>query len=201
MLVFKTRQEVMLVNETNNDIGSRFRLIRGSMKQVDFAKLLDVNRSYVAQVETNGIKPSLDYLTKVALKFNVSSDWLLLGKDNVINQDNIMQTILTNTEYAKGFVKELMEKLIEEKQEWVLIEAVAALSKNEAIEFAFKSYIAEQQDDPILRDIIKYLKMTWYMGDDKIKNWLEIQFQKCFPDYLEELQKNDYEEDSTTQLA
>jgi transcriptional regulator with XRE-family HTH domain len=191
MLVLQTCQGVMLVIETNNDIGARFKLIRGSMKQADFAKLLDVNRSYVAQVETNGNKPSIDYLTKVAQKFNVSIDWLLLGKENVNNQDiNIIQSILENTQYAKNFVKELMAKLIEEKQEWVLIEAIAALSKNEEVESAFKSYLAEPQDDPKLSEMIKYLISTWYYGDEKVKNWLEIQFQKCFPDCREELQKD-----------
>lgn len=202
MLVFQTRQEVMLVNETNN-IGSRFKLIRGSMKQADFAKLLGINRSYVSQVETNEIKPSIEYLTKVAQRFNVSIDWLLLGKDNVTNQDNsVIQSVLEDNEHAKKFVKELMERLIEEKQEWVLIEAIAALSKNEMVEYALKSYLVEQQDDLILRRIIQYLRITWYGGNDKIKSWLEIQFQKCFPDYLEELQKKSFEyEDGTTKLA
>jgi transcriptional regulator with XRE-family HTH domain len=155
----------MLVNDTNNDVGSRFRLIRGSMKQIDFAKLINVNRSYVAQIETNGNKPSIDYLTKVAQKFNVSIDWLLL---------------------------ELIEKLLEEKQEWVLLEAIATLSKNKMID-DLQSYIAEQPDDPVLNEMIKYLKSVWYRSDEKMKNWLEIQFQKCFPDYLDELQKKLYD--------
>jgi transcriptional regulator with XRE-family HTH domain len=183
----------MLVNDTNNDVGSRFRLIRGSMKQIDFAKLINVNRSYVAQIETNGNKPSIDYLTKVAQKFNVSIDWLLLGKENVNNQDkDVLQSIAENTQYAKNFVKELMEKLLEEKQEWVLLEAIATLSKNKMID-DLQSYIAEQPDDPVLNEMIKYLKSVWYRSDEKMKNWLEIQFQKCFPDYLDELQKKLYD--------
>jgi transcriptional regulator with XRE-family HTH domain len=71
----------------------------------------------------HGNKPSIGYLIKVAQKFNVSIEWLLLGIDNVNNHE------------------------------------------------------------------IEYLRMAWNCGDAKMKNWLEIQFQKCFPDYLEQLQK------------
>jgi transcriptional regulator with XRE-family HTH domain len=188
MSLFQTCQGVMLVNDTRNNLGSRFRLIRGSMKQIDFAKLVDVNRSYVAQVETNGNKPSIDYITKVAQKFNISIDWLLLG--NVNNSDAyVLQSISENTQYAKNFIQELLKKLIEEKQEGILIEAIAALPKNSKINSDIVSELVEQDDDRILREMIEYLKTAWHCSDPKMKNWLEIQFQRCFPDYLEELQK------------
>jgi transcriptional regulator with XRE-family HTH domain len=131
--------------------------------------------------------PGANALVSLSKLYNVTIDWILKGDEAF---------------FDKNLMKDIFEDLLKNKQEWVLIEAIAALSKNEIVEYALKSYLAEQQDDPVLRKMIQYLKITWYTGDEKIKNWLEIQFQKCFPDYLEELQKKSFEyEDGTTKLA
>jgi transcriptional regulator with XRE-family HTH domain len=34
-----------------------------------------------------------------------------------------------------------------------------------------------EQDDPTLKEMIECLKIMWVNSDEKMKNWLEIQFQ------------------------
>jgi transcriptional regulator with XRE-family HTH domain len=156
-------------------IGKRLKEIRGSITQNEIAEEFGVKRSYIGNIETGRTQPSLEYLLFNSTKFNISLDWIVQGEEVFLNEARIQR---------------IFDILIKNKQEWVLIEALAALSKNEKVESAFKSDMAEQQDDPQLSEMIKYLISTWYYGDEKVKNWLEIQFQKCFPDYREELQKN-----------
>lgn len=158
-------------------IGVRLKEIRGTITQKVIAEEFGVQRSYIANIETGRTQPSLEYLLFNATKFNIPIDWIVRGMEVFYNKD---------------FMKDIMEKLIENKQEWVLIEAVSALSKNEEIKFAFKTFMMDQHDDPILRDMIAYLRVIWNGNDKEMQSWLKIQFQKCFPDYLEELQKNWY---------
>lgn len=170
-------------------IGVRLKEIRGAITQKAIAEEFGVQRSYIANIETGRTQPSLEYLLFNATKFDVPMDWIIRGKEVF---------------YNKNFMKDIIEKLIKDKQEWVLIEAIAALSKNEEIEFACKTYMEEQRYDPVLQDMWDYLRLVWYDAENTMekRGWLKIQFQKCFPDYLEELQKKRlyFEEDATKRV-
>lgn len=60
-------------------LGDRIKLIRESNKlsQVNFAKTLNVSKQTVSNWENNNVQPSVDILKDIAIKFNVSSDFLL----------------------------------------------------------------------------------------------------------------------------
>jgi transcriptional regulator with XRE-family HTH domain len=111
--------------------------------------------------------PSAKALLKLAKLYNISIDWILRGEEAFSDQN---------------LVKDIFACSVKNKYEWVLIEAIAALAKKETAQFAFQAYLAEQ-DDPIIKGMIKYLKTTWDCGDEKTRNWLEIQFQQSFPKY------------------
>lgn len=106
---------MVLEIDTLNGIGSRFKIVRGKLKQEDFAEVVGFKRSYVSQVETEGIKPSLEYLVSVANSFNVSIDWLLLGTSDVNNADN-QEGVILNIEDIQD--KELNDILQEIKLFW-----------------------------------------------------------------------------------
>jgi transcriptional regulator with XRE-family HTH domain len=61
------------------DIGIRLKHIRGNITQKDFGNQFSVSKSYVNNIE-HGSKPSLEFLTNVATSFDVSLDWIILGK-------------------------------------------------------------------------------------------------------------------------
>lgn len=67
------------------DIGLRLREVRESAKskkisQESFGKQFGVSQGYVTKVEKGG-KPSLEYILSIATDYDVSLDWLLLGRD------------------------------------------------------------------------------------------------------------------------
>lgn len=60
-------------------LGDRIKLVRKSNKysQVEFGGILNVSKQTVSNWENNNIQPSVDILKDMAIKFNVSSDFLL----------------------------------------------------------------------------------------------------------------------------
>jgi transcriptional regulator with XRE-family HTH domain len=81
---------------------------------------------------------------------------------------------------AKALV--LLSKIYNVTTDWIL----KGEEKSESI---LKSYLGEQ-DDPILREMIEYLKTTWSNGE-KMRHWLEIQFQQCFPKYKDKCKEQE----------
>lgn len=63
------------------EIGLRLRHIRGKISQKDFGVQFNVSKSYVNNVE-HGSKPSLEFLIGIAIAFDTSLDWILLGKQS-----------------------------------------------------------------------------------------------------------------------
>jgi transcriptional regulator with XRE-family HTH domain len=133
----------------------------------DASRKSEISSGNISGIETGRYLPSAKALIILSQLYNVSIDWILKGYEAFYNKD---------------IMRDVFENLLKDKQEWVLIEAIAALSKKDTVQFNFQSYMTEQ-DDPIIKEMIKYLKTTWDSGDEKTRNWLEIQFQQCFPKY------------------
>lgn len=62
-------------------IGKRLRTVRGNLSQKSFGEAVGISRSYVSDVENGRVKPSLEYLVAVAEHYDVSLDWVLLGRE------------------------------------------------------------------------------------------------------------------------
>lgn len=64
-------------------LGDRIKLIREANKlnQVEFGKILNVTKQTVSNWENNNIQPSIEMVKKIALKFGVSSDYILELED------------------------------------------------------------------------------------------------------------------------
>lgn len=67
------------INRMKRKIPERLAQLRGDRSQRQFARDLGVFQQNVNRYE-NGTTPHTDFLITVAMKENVSLDWLLLGK-------------------------------------------------------------------------------------------------------------------------
>ena len=67
------------VNRVKKSLPERIAEVRGDRSQRQFARDLGVFQQNVNRYE-NGTTPHTDFLLTVAMKENVSLDWLLLGK-------------------------------------------------------------------------------------------------------------------------
>lgn len=67
-----------------DELGERFRAIRKklNMTQGEFAQSIGMSQSFIAEVERGGKEPSRSLLIAIARAYDVSLDWLLLGKKN-----------------------------------------------------------------------------------------------------------------------
>lgn len=65
----------------DDQLGQRFREVRSKESQKEFGEKFNVTRSYVSDIENCRVKPSLEYILNVATGYDVSLDWLLLGRE------------------------------------------------------------------------------------------------------------------------
>lgn len=64
----------------SNSIADRILSVRGPRKQSDFARELDVNPNTLRAYEKGRATPGQDFLERLAVKFSVNPEWLLLGR-------------------------------------------------------------------------------------------------------------------------
>jgi transcriptional regulator with XRE-family HTH domain len=66
--------------------GERIKKIRGTMKYAEFAEPLGVGASNISNIEKGRSGLSIDLAKKIAMVYNVSLDWLLLGMDRIVSE-------------------------------------------------------------------------------------------------------------------
>ncbi len=79
-------------------LGDRIRELRNShhLSQVDLAKQLHVSKQTISNWENNNVPPSIDTLLRIAIFFDVSTDYLL----EFNNERKISTNGLTDTQIA-----------------------------------------------------------------------------------------------------
>jgi len=111
------------------EIGKRLATLRKelNLSQIDFAKQAGLSRSYITNVETGKLNPSYDFLYKVAIKYNISINWLLFG--------NGTRYLLPDSHYLTQMQDEhiqLIEKLFtytEDRQKVIIQNFISLLDK------------------------------------------------------------------------
>lgn len=77
-------------------IGDRIREVRTGMGLIrdDFAELMGISRNTLARYETDERKPDADFIIKFCEEYDVSADWLLLGRsendDQTLSVDEML---------------------------------------------------------------------------------------------------------------
>lgn len=110
-------------------IGSRIRFLRGekSISQAKLAQQIAVSSGNVGEWETGRSKPGADALMALSNFFEVSTDWILTGKesqqsntqisDQKINIDDddlkLIQKLLLLNDRQKGKIEERIDMLLD----------------------------------------------------------------------------------------
>ncbi|MEG0407563.1 MAG: helix-turn-helix transcriptional regulator [Bacilli bacterium] len=92
-------------------LGDRVKLVRVSngLSQVEFANRLNVSKQSVSNWEHNNIMPSVDILHDIAIKFNVSTDYLLeLDRRVSINLDGLPLEFVSHIQQLINDFKRLL---------------------------------------------------------------------------------------------
>lgn len=71
-------------------IGLRIKEIRSflGLNQIDFAKKIGIKQSPLSQMEGGRILPSIDTLSEIIRNFNISYDWLIDGKGQMLKENS-----------------------------------------------------------------------------------------------------------------
>lgn len=88
-----------------NDIGKALKRIRGKKTQSEFAERIGISRSYLGDLENNRKNPSIETLSKIANKLDISLNELLYPSDT----DRIKRVI---NEYTDIPNNDALEKTI-----------------------------------------------------------------------------------------
>lgn len=70
-------------SETLKLLGKRLRELRGRKRQAEMAEILGIppeRANYISRYEKGTHAPRLDFLVRVAEKFGVTLDWLIIGR-------------------------------------------------------------------------------------------------------------------------
>ena len=102
---------------TTQSIGNRIQYLRLygdvenlDMSQRDMQAVTGVSRAAISYMETGKFEPSVRHIKTIASHFNVSTDWLILGKESV---DTSKSKILKNAALEFSDQKqEIIEKLL-----------------------------------------------------------------------------------------
>lgn len=76
------KKGIIVSKEELQEFGGRVRSVREKMrlKQNEFAAGLDLSEGYICQIEKGRANPTYEFFYKLALKYNVSMDYLFYGK-------------------------------------------------------------------------------------------------------------------------
>lgn len=75
-------QDVLPLEETT--VGQRIRILRGTMTQRDFSRVVEIHKSSLGRYERGEGYPDAADLRKICERLNVNPDWLLFGGDRQI---------------------------------------------------------------------------------------------------------------------
>lgn len=129
----------MKVEQNMINFGKRLRELRSHLdiSQKEFAKRCGVTASFISELEKGKTKPSFDLLIKFCGLFDVSPNWLILGKGKMFLEDEY-----EHTESIEG--DRDLKKLIRSLGE-------SPLLKHTVLSFVYRFYL--ENEELIKKDI------------------------------------------------
>lgn len=173
-----------------------------NLKQLEFATPLGVDRSYIAALEKGTRSPSESLIKLISYEYGVSVTWLKSGEGEMF-----ISPVETVKNQIARFGEQALQKALYEifsKPVQMILESEAQYperNKEKHFDRGFIStYVGSGKTesflsnffavDPELRRMIEILQILWESGDDRLKAWASIQFDRAFPtDVVEEAQK------------
>ena len=109
-------------------IGQRLKEFRKKydIPQKSLALKADINRSFITNVETGKQNPSFDFISKLLINYNISSDWLITGRGQMflINEIDVLNRI--NDDHIE--ILNALDSLPKEKSEEMIKTILVLLS-------------------------------------------------------------------------
>lgn len=161
----------------HSSIGERLKTLRKqqlNLTQKVFADILGIDRSHVGNIEKDLKKPSDSLVKHICLRFGVSEAWLKEGVGDIFLSP-----------------EETLKKQMALIGERAFLEAVNVIMKEHGLAVATGRHPHRADtSDPRLDRLINTLYDLWATGDENIKGWATIQFDRAIPaDVVEEAQK------------
>lgn len=150
-------------------IGERLKILRISLKitQEEFASRLKVSKGFLSNLEKGIRNPSDQLLKLISYEFSSSENWLVNGEGEMF---------ISPEEALKRQKTRLGER--------AFLEAVNNIMKENGLAVVGHPAHCAAAPDPVLDRMINVLNDVWTKGDDKLKNWAEVQFSHSFPDEI-----------------
>lgn len=156
----------------HSSIGSRLKNLRKKsliLTQERFADILGIDRSHVGNIEKDLRHPSDNLIKHISLRFGVSEAWLKTGEGEMFlaPEEDIKRLITCYGQQAviNGFINVMKE---------------CSLGIH-----SFEKVSGTVIDDPEYIQITRYLDRLWMTGDQRIRNWASVQFERAFPEIKE----------------
>lgn len=171
------------------DLGDRMKQIRKAHKlsQEQFAEMLGINHAHVSKIEKGKGSPSELLLRQIESTLLVSKEWLLNGEgEMMINPETILRKVIAIV--GDRVFYDAMKNILDEHS----AVALAILAPRSG----------SQEGDPDLDQMINFLLDLWAVGDEKMKTWAAVQFDRAFPpDIKDEVQKKRAENQGQGQVS
>lgn len=153
--------------------GARIQEIRKTLNltQAEFAEKLRISQAHVSKIEKDQISPSELLLSYICCNFHVSRKWLDTGQGEMfISPERILKNQMAR--FGEQAFLNAISNILDERG----LTVTAARSAHRA-----------DTGDPVLDRMVNTLYDLWAVGDEKLKHWAEVQFNRAFPDDITEI--------------
>jgi transcriptional regulator with XRE-family HTH domain len=158
-------------------IGERIKVLRKTLNltQEQFANSLGVDQGHIAGIEKGSRNPSKPLFKLICMLHYVNDIWLTMGEGEMfIDPEEIIEKAITR--FGEQPITEILKNTLR----------LASVDKIDDIPYNYCVY----DKDPELKRMINTLFILFATGDERLKNWASIQFDRAFPhDMVEEAQK------------
>jgi transcriptional regulator with XRE-family HTH domain len=175
-------------------IGERLKQLRGRKTQAILAEKLGIPLELYQSYELGDKHPSLSTLRKICILHDVPVDWLVQG--NGVQPDD-WETSYLAVDLSK-FVRDLEQSCKREKRtilpderefiDWTNF--VQGLNRMREERLRTLKLLSIKEEDIPVANIKEWLNVFWEKASNEERVWLDIQFRKCFPEYVEWVRAN-----------
>jgi transcriptional regulator with XRE-family HTH domain len=156
------------------NIGGRIKELRKALNhtQEEFANRLRITKGFLSNLEKDIRQPSDQLIKLIAYEFSSSEYWLVSGEGEMfLRPEEVIKNCIARIGEQAYF--ESLRKVLEEKHPG------QSLGQAQCADL--------EANDPELDRILQFFISLWSMGDEKLKAWAEVQFDRAFPGDIKEM--------------
>jgi transcriptional regulator with XRE-family HTH domain len=162
-----------------SSIGERLRQIRQEtgLTQTQLAQKVGIRPQHINGIERGQKTPSDQLIRSISRELGIREEWLREGKEPI---------------YLPA--EEEVKKLLARHGKRALLEECLKMAREEG-DLLLRNQLKESLENLSLSNLyrmVQYLIDTYVHADQKTQHWMEIQFERAFPEYREARQKEEY---------